>query len=248
MKLLLDIGNSSVNWALAEDDKFIESGAFHYTSYDIVQRLNENLLSLQQPKQVLVANVAGDDVLGTLTAWVEQQWQCECWLAKVSANFNTLKNSYTDTGQMGIDRWLAMVAAWEKYKSALFIVDCGTALTLDAIDEDGKHLGGYIIPGIELMQASLIERTGRINASPGQEIESSFANNTQAAINNGAFFTTISVIENALDNFAKELKSQPRCIISGGMAKQINSLLKEPFEHNTNLVLSGLLLLHKASE
>jgi type III pantothenate kinase len=247
MKLLLDIGNSSVNWAMEEAGQFITVDAFSYDKNNFEQDLQDNLLILQKPSKVLVANVAGDDILNCLDGWVKKQWQGELWQSCVNVEFNGLKNSYTDTQQMGIDRWLAMVAAWEKYQSTLCIVGCGTALTIDSIDSQGNHLGGYIIPGIELMQQALISKTECINTIVDKDASLEPANDTQAAINNGAFFAATAMIDRAVINLSNKSNSRPKCIISGGMAELISPLLDEPFEQETSLVLSGLLIVYKAS-
>jgi len=245
MSLLLDIGNSSVNWAMEEGAQLIIDGAFRYDKNNFDKSLQDNLLSLQKPTQVLVANVAGNKVFGSLEAWVKQQWQLECWQPSVSERFNQLKNSYINTQEMGIDRWLAMVAAWEKYQTALCIVGCGTAVTIDSIDSLGNHLGGYIIPGIELMQQALITKTECINVSTDKHASIDYAQSTQAAINNGAFFATTAMIDRVVMNLSDELKTLPKCIIFGGMAELISRLLKNEFQHESNLVLYGLLIAYE---
>jgi type III pantothenate kinase len=191
--------------------------------------------------------VAGNKVFGSLEAWVKQQWQLECWQPSVSERFNQLKNSYINTQEMGIDRWLAMVAAWEKYQTALCIVGCGTAVTIDSIDSLGNHLGGYIIPGIELMQQALITKTECINVSTDKHASIDYAQSTQAAINNGAFFAATAMIDRAVKHLSVESGAFPKCVIFGGMAEAINPLLQEQFEHEPNLVLGGLFIAHKAS-
>lgn len=247
MKLLLDIGNSSVNWAMEEDLRFINEGAFSYQKDSIEHSLQENLLSIQKPAEVLLANVAGQDVFNCLDNWVSKHWQQQLWQPRVSAQLKGLKNSYSDTQQLGLDRWLAMLAAWDKYQTALCIVDCGSALTIDSIDKDGNHMGGYIIPGIELMQQTLIMNTARIKVSIDKFASLEHAKNTQAAINNGAFLATVSMIDRVVNNMSNELRTTPECIISGGMAKLINPLLKKPFKHEPNLVLNGLLIAQRTS-
>ena len=247
MKLLLDIGNSSVNWAMEEGDQFTIDGAFRYDKNNVDKSLQDNLSFLQTPTQVLVANVAGKKVFSSLEAWVKQQWQLECWQPSVCAKFNKLENSYNNTQEMGIDRWLAMVAAWEKHQTTLCIVGCGTALTIDSIDSRGNHLGGYIIPGIELMQQALITKTECINVPTDKHASIAYAQNTQAAINNGAFFATMAMIDRAVMHLSDKPETLPKCIIFGGMADLISPLLKDQFEHEPNLVLCGLLVVHKAS-
>ncbi|MCZ6802755.1 MAG: type III pantothenate kinase [Proteobacteria bacterium] len=248
MKLLLDIGNSSVNWVMEEQEQFISKGVFSYDKNNFVNSLQENLLLSQKPSNILVSNVAGPEVLLSLNNWVKKQWQQTLWQPPVAAKFKELKNSYSDTQQMGIDRWLAMVASREKYQSALCVVDCGTALTIDAIDSEGNHLGGYIIPGIELMQRSLIINTERINISVQNQVLLDYANNTQAAVYNGTVLATVTMIDRVVNNLSKESNCNPKCIISGGMAESIKPLLEHPFEHEPNLVLDGLLIVHKATQ
>ena len=247
MKLLLDIGNTSVNWAMEEGGQFTIDGAFRYDKNNFDHNLEDNLSFLQKPTQILVANVAGNKVFTSLEAWVKQQWQRECWQPSVSEKFNQLKNSYNNTQEMGIDRWLAMIAAWEKHQTTLCIVGCGTAMTIDSIDSRGHHLGGYIIPGIELMQQALIRKTECINVPTDKHASIDYGQNTQAAINNGAFFAATAMIDSAVMHLSDKSEALPKCIVFGGMAELISPLLKDLFEHEPNLVLCGLLVVHKAS-
>lgn len=246
MELLLDIGNSSINWATQENDDFISTGAFAYSSKTIQQDMEKNLSITEKPAAVLVSNVAGNPVFNYLNDWVKKQWQQECWQANVSAEYKALKNSYQDTSQMGVDRWLAMIASWEANQSALCLVSCGTALTIDLIDHDGNHLGGYIIPGIELMQQALINNTVQINTGIKKQPSIECAKDTQAAINNGAFAATVSIIDSVTERFYAESNNEVKCIISGGMANIINPLLKHSFYYEPNLVLMGLSILFRS--
>lgn len=248
MNLLLDIGNSSVNWVVQEQDRFTSSGVFRYTKNNFEQDVRENLLFSEKPSEVWVSNVAGNQVFNTLNDWIEEHWQIKCWQPRVSAQYKALKNSYGDTEQMGLDRWLAMVAAWEMKQTALCLVGCGTALTIDLIDVRGQHLGGYIIPGIELMQKTLVNNTVQINTGIKNIPSIDYARDTQAAVNNGAFLAAVAMIDRVFEMFSDESNAEVKCIISGGMANSIQSLLNHPFEYEPNLVLMGLSILHKARQ
>jgi type III pantothenate kinase len=248
MELLLDIGNTSVNWVVQEQGRFDSTGAFAYSKNSLKKDLEENLLYLKKPSSVLISNVAGDQVFHILNEWVKNQWQLQCWQPSVSAEYKALKNSYQDTKQMGLDRWLAMVASWEATQSALCLVSCGTALTIDLIDSKGNHLGGYIIPGIELMQKALISNTVQINTDIKKVSSIEYAKDTQTAINNGAFLAAVSIIDRAVDTLIDESKAEVKCIISGGMANSIKPLLNHSFELEPNLVLIGLSILYKARQ
>ncbi len=247
MRLLLDIGNSSIKWALQENVEFVSNGAFSYKNNNFKHCLYEIFSSFEKPSEVLVSNVVGENVFNLLDCWVRRQWQLECWQPAVSSNFNQLKNSYSDTQQMGVDRWLAMIACWEKYQSALCLVSCGTALTIDLINVEGQHLGGYIVPGIELMQKALVNNTEQINVDVKHHASLEYGKDTQSAVNNGAFLTTVSTIDHVLEKFSNEVHSQVTCVISGGMAKIVQPLLARSFQHEANLVLEGLSILYEAS-
>jgi type III pantothenate kinase len=148
---------------------------------------------------------------------------------------------------MGLDRWLAMIASWEQYETALCLVGCGTALTIDVIDSGGEHLGGYIVPGIELMQKALINSTEQINVVVNNIASLDYAKDTDTAVNNGAFLAAVSMIDRVADIFSNEQQCKVKYIISGGMAELIKPLLKHPYEYKANLVLSGLSILYRAS-
>ena len=248
MELLLDIGNSSVNWAIHEQDSFRSTGAFAYSSKTFQQDVEDNLSSIENLTAVLVSNVAGSEIFNSLNEWSKTQWQQQCWQPKVTTEFNTLKNSYQNTTQMGLDRWLSMIASWENNQSAVCLVSCGTALTIDLIDNNGAHQGGYIIPGIELMQKALINNTVQINSDIKKEPSIDYASDTQTAINNGAFMATVSMIDAAIDRFYTESNTEAICIISGGMANLIKPLLKHSFHYDANLVLKGLSIVYKAQQ
>lgn len=245
MPLLLDIGNSAVKWAVCQRDVFDSTGLFNYSAETIEQDIEKHLSILEKPDSIFVSNVAGNEVFKSLNAWVMEQWQQECRQPSVTKEYKGLKNSYPDTKQMGLDRWLSMIASWETYQSALCLVSCGTAMTIDLIGKDGNHNGGYIIPGIELMQKALINNTVQINSEIKKNPSIDCARDTQTAINNGAFIATVSAINEVIDRFRTESNVDITCIITGGMASSIQPLLKHSFYYEPNLVLKGLSLFYR---
>ena len=162
----------------------------------------------------------------------------------IEKEFNGLKTSYIKTEQMVIDRWISMVACWERYQSSLCVVSCGTALTIDSIDHEGNHLGGYILPGVDLMQQSLIKNTENINFNINHCPSIDYASDTKTAVNNGAFLSLVSSIDRVVNKLKFELGGVPKCVIYGGNAPLMKPLLEQKFEYEPNLVLHGLLITH----
>jgi type III pantothenate kinase len=145
---------------------------------------------------------------------------------------------------MGVDRWVAMIGAWDEIHAACLVVDAGTAVTIDALDGNGQHLGGQILPGVTLMSDALASSTSdipdtsrrSIRGASGMEI---FANNTGGAVAHG----TLSAVTGAIERAARALRDSrqdPELILTGGDASRIlKSLDGEPI-HRPHLVLQGL--------
>ena len=145
---------------------------------------------------------------------------------------------------MGVDRWVAMIGAWSECESASVIVDVGTAMTIDAIDDDGQHLGGQIMPGIALMADALVTRTSDI-PGVGQRVSKAasgldmFASNTARAVEQGIMNAVVGAIERAAWA-VEEHGSEPTIVLTGGDASRILKSIDDEVLHRPHLVLHGL--------
>ena len=161
-------------------------------------------------------------------------------------------SSYRQPRRLGVDRWAAMIGARAESKSALCVVDAGTAVTIDALDRHGQHLGGQIIPGLHLMARSLKSDTDGIAgvrvrpADPGTGM-ALFANRTERAIQTGALNAICGAIERAVRIMRAE-GLRPRIILTGGGASRILKQLDGKVLHRPNLVLQGLAFMLQRSK
>ena len=141
---------------------------------------------------------------------------------------------------MGIDRWLAMLAAYQRGSTTCVIVDGGTALTVDVVDADGRHVGGYIVPGIGLMSNSLVANTSiRLTEQP---LESTVAlgHSTDEAVYNGCLSALISLIQGVV-RLMSEQDAGVKLYLTGGDAPLLEANLKlKNMELVPGLVLDGL--------
>ncbi len=242
---LFDIGNSTISWAIKADQDFVLKGRFQYSRQNLNEQLTQNIQFSDAPRPViaLASSVAEQTIVAQVQDWSEQHWQLKLWQARVGACFGQLKNSYNDPSQMGVDRWLAMIAAWSYYETDLCIVDCGTALTIDVIDSAGDHSGGYILPSVTMMQQALVDKTDNINLSiQDKPLAIKLATDTQTALNHGATLATVATIDRVVGTLSDETK----CILTGGTAQYIQPFLAKPFIYMPDLVLDGLAILYKA--
>jgi len=153
-------------------------------------------------------------------------------------------NSYRQARRLSVDRWVAMIGAWAEIQAACLIVDAGTAVTLDALDDDGQHLGGQILPGVMTMAESLASRSSDLpniqrRAGSQQRGMEMFANSTAAAIGHGVSNAVVGAVERAV-NVMRENGHVATIVLTGGDASRILKLLGEQPIHRPHLVLRGL--------
>jgi type III pantothenate kinase len=95
----------------------------------------------------------------TLTRLTKKVFRVNIEFVTAAPEYHGLTNGYLDPSLLGADRWLALIGAWTKARSALCVVDAGTAVKVDSVDADGQHLGGLIVPGIHMMREALMNKT-----------------------------------------------------------------------------------------
>jgi type III pantothenate kinase len=240
MNLLVDIGNTRLKWILADQDGLLSaSNAFLVYKLD---SLSESLLplwaSLPCPHKLLIASVAVGPLQSELIELAQQLWpNITIVKPQVSIKAFGVINGYQQPEKLGLDRWLAMLAAQHFYPGFSCIIDCGSAITVDVLNEQGSHLGGIICPGLKLMQASLAMNISALNVDT-TIAQFQFANNTGAAIANGALYAAVGLIEAVM----VRLPSASQVIITGGDALAIAPLLRFSNVVDENLVFKGLSL------
>ncbi len=242
--LLMDVGNSRIKWGV------LDNGEIRRTGHISQQRIRETglqVLTTKIPRRVddvFVSNVAGTTFATRLSGVVGMHCECDVKFARSERSGWGLTSGYTQPRRMGVDRWVAMVGAWAEVQSACLVVDAGTALTIDAIDGDGKHLGGQIVAGVATMADALAAATSDIPSvkpAPGREASDlgMFARNTAAAVREGAH----GAVTGAIDRAIRALQSnayEPAVILTGGDASRILNALCDTPVHRPHLVLQGL--------
>ncbi len=239
MTLLVDVGNSALKWALLEDEALVVRGRLHATELSSDAALEGQWAALSPPR-VLIASVAAAPVAERISAWCRERWQSEILTVQAQANGFGVRNAYREPGRLGVDRWLALVAARARSSEAACVVDCGSAVTVDVLDKEGAHLGGLIVPGLEMMRRSLGSCAQvSLNGDADEEI-SLLARDTHNAVRGGTLYATVAFIDRVVADVSGELPAPMRHLITGGDASGMLGLLRHPFEYVPDLVLDGL--------
>jgi len=137
--LLIDKGNTRLKWQLRRSGIVEASGA---EDKDVLLSAVFGGLKSSDVSGVYVASVAEEDFENKLSAWaIEHAFPVPFFINSVEEECGVV-NGYDNPNQLGVDRWLAMIAAYNKFDENLCIVDVGTALTIDFVLKDGRHIGG----------------------------------------------------------------------------------------------------------
>lgn len=236
--LQIDLGNSALKWRVVRDHVVLERG-MQAVAADTGWQLQG--ISIQ-PSEVLVASVAAEESEKQLAADIRRQWSLEPWFARSEQEALGLRNSYANPGKMGVDRWLAMLAAWHPRRERVCVVDAGSALTIDIVAANGQHEGGYILPGTALMQHVLLHRTQRVRFDEAIVPTLLPGVSTAEAVSHGAALAQCGAIQLALSVAAAGGAPRPGLVISGGGGEAIVALLQEASDFRRDLVFDGLAL------
>ncbi|MDA7826146.1 type III pantothenate kinase [Porticoccaceae bacterium] len=235
MILVIDAGNSRIKWRLTDRHQIVAEGG------QLTPRALEDeifsLSDMQPPSEIRIASVAGDKVVDWLYQQLRKQFDGPIRLAQVASTLGELSCAYEDPKSLGIDRWLAIAAAYNQYNEPLLVIDAGSAITMDIIGPGGQHVGGYIAPGLTLMHDALWKNTSdvRVVGSGSEELWLP-GKNTQQAVNRGCLLAAVSTIESLAAQFPV------RIVITGGDAKILIQAMSLSANNHANLVLDGLIL------
>lgn len=242
MLLLVDIGNTRIKAATGDGMRLAIWPSVATACIDSWQPWRDRLADETRPTRVLVSNVAGAEVGRQLAAFVADACGVQAEFVKPARSRHGMTTRYREPARLGVDRWLAALAAWRAERGAVVVIDAGTALTVDVVTAAGIHLGGLIAPGLDLLRTSLTHGTAALE-SAGIEAVDGFADNTQDAISLGCS----SAIAGLLRETRARVERTDACtdatwLVTGGAAPAIERMLDWPARREPDLVLLGLVI------
>lgn len=246
MRLLLDLGNTRLKWAVQAGDPAGDHGVAQWISQGALAWSNDNgetltaaWRGLATPQSIVAASVIESAREAMLAHCAREQFGLDITWLRTPAVACGVISAYAEPERLGVDRFLAMVAAHADGLGACVLVGVGTALTLDALAADGRHLGGLIAPGPQLMQQSLLDATARVrSAHEGMVVD--VADNTADAVSSGCWQAAAALVERFMARMTPRLGGNPALSLSGGDARRLAALLALPAHHGEDNVLRGL--------
>jgi type III pantothenate kinase len=241
--LAIDCGNTRLKWAEFEGARIGARGAA------MLEGEGDPFAALAaaiRPDvgRVLVASVAGDDVTARIQATVSERTGRAAEQVAVQPRAGGIECAYRDPARLGVDRWLAMIAGRRHVVGPFAVVSAGTAVTFDAVDGRGRHLGGLILPGDRLMREALAANTGRIGAveqdhEPVWGIDV-LGRSTEEAVGRGTRVALAAAVDRAYAAVARSEGRDPVLLVTGGDGAALAAWLESEATVRADLVLEGL--------
>ena len=259
MQLLIDQGNSSIKWCFYHEQvtevpdssneskvkhKFLSHVSINERAFPVnsgsLPELEEELKNTSDSiSNVLISSVQKETQLKQMIMCIRQHTSAPVMVAETTRDYQGLTNAYANVEQMGVDRWLVMVACWQHFNSGFIVVDAGSAMTLDVVDKSGQHLGGHIIPGLSLQKRALLSGTDRVNFDQQTKaVVFKPGISTDEAVQNGCLTVLSGYIEAMYQQY-NEHESLP-LVLTGGDAVVLSEALNIDHEVVPGLVLKGL--------
>lgn len=240
--LLIDAGNTRVKWRFdGATGERICTGSRAWRDEGFEHLFAE--LS-QKPAVIAVACVASQEksqqlksVLARCFNDVESTW------FEMHQGLGGIRYAYENVAKLGLDRALAMVAARSMTQDAVMVIDCGSAITADLLTHSGRHIGGYIFPGIALLRESLKRGTANVGVADAGFGDLQPGRDTEECVEHAINLMLVASIKELLD--VARSYGVDSVLLTGGDAERIRRLGCFDIDVCADLVLDGLRYVHK---
>ncbi|GAB5415395.1 MAG: pantothenate kinase [Congregibacter sp.] len=221
---LIDIGNTAAKWMRFDGESITDEGACS------AEHLRDLIVTgsggAASDAEALIGSVRGESADSEFAAGLNEAG-IDAWFATSRAALGRLTNAYAEPERMGVDRWLAMLAASALTDRAFCVVDAGSALTIDLVNSSGRHLGGYIIPGAAMMQGALLANTDRVRFDPVSHTSIAPGCSTAEAVHHGLLLAQCGAVRLALSQAHSQLEDDCEVFFCGGGGGEIYRVLAQ---------------------
>lgn len=247
----IDIGNTTIEIGFIKHLNEIKS---YKLSTDLKKTVDDWKLKLRNLFQI--ENIYREDIKAILISSVVPQIEdrikdvfYEIFRIKplfINRDINIpIKINYKKPEEVGADRLLNAFSASRKIKPPLIVVDLGTAVTFDIVNDAGEYEGGLIFPGIESSIDCLFKKAAKLPKINFKETEGVVGKTTEESITSGIFWGYVSLIDGIVDKIENYYKKPFKVVITGGGAEIISKGLKEGYILNRKLTMEGFYYLYK---
>ncbi len=246
MFLAVDVGNTRLKWALYEAARPGQQPLAHGAEFleNIDKLADRAWREMPAPSHMLGCAVAADAVKLRVAEQMDELWDVTPRWVHATAAEAGLVNGYDHPTRLGADRWVAMIGAWHRMLGQgparpIVVVMVGTAVTVEAIDPEGRFLGGFILPGHGIMLRALESGTAGLHVPTGDVRE--FPTNTSDALTSGGTYAIAGAVERMVQHVRQHCRAEPACFMTGGAGWKMAPSMSVEFDLVEGLIFDGLL-------
>jgi len=251
MLLAIDVGNTQTHVGTFEGSHLVEHWRFATAREATADELASMLVGLLALRGLSLADLDGaivSSVVPQLTHEYEQV--SERYLAGtlllVGPGVRTgMPIRIDNPREVGADRLVNAIAAYERFDEACIVVDFGTSTNYDAVSAEGEYLGGVLAPGVEISMQALSERAAKLPKVDFEAPDETIGRNTIAALQSGLIFGTAGQVDGIVARMREELGVEAEAIATGGLAAAVVPFCAEISEVDDELTLTGLRVIHE---
>lgn len=252
--ILVDAGNTRVKLALVDVDRMRAGAPFADAALDVASFANTDAALGARIAAWLAGRPAQADhrdrahLAAVAPAAVVAEIERGLRAARPALALETvatraellgLRIAYRDPARLGVDRYVAMLGLWLAGAAPFVLASAGTALVVDAVDADGRHLGGLIAPSPAAMQAAVLDTTARVRIERAGAI-ADFGRSTEDGLASGAWHAAAALVERAAASAERAFGASPQLVLSGGDADTLATLVRAPHRRVDDAALRGL--------
>ena len=233
MNLIIDVGNTCTKVAVFKGDRLL--GKVSVETKNVLKTVKEFQKKYDLIQKSIVSSV-GKLNKKTLN-YLEKEFFLQVLSHKTKLPF---KNLYSTPKTLGIDRMALVCASIDDFSDKnVLIIDAGTCITFDFINDKNEYLGGAISPGIRMRYKALHDQTANLPLLETKMPKDIIGNSTASSIHSGIMFGVLSEIEGSIERYKQEY-ADLTVILTGGDAKMLSKQLKSSIFANSNFLLEGL--------
>src|SRR3712207_1509791 len=224
MLLVVDVGNTQTHFGAFDGDRLVEHWRFATVRQSTADELGAALRALLRLRGMELEQLSGSIVSSTVPQ-LGPEWAAMAGrylgheMLIVGPGVRTgMALRYDNPREIGADRLVNAVAAYDKIKDACIVVDFGTALTYDPVSANGEYLGGVIAPGVEISMEALTERAAKLPKIDLSAPRSLIGKSTSDAIRSGVIYGYAAQVDGIVARLRGELGGEAATIATGGLA------------------------------
>jgi type III pantothenate kinase len=250
MLLVIDVGNTNTVVGVYDGEKLVQSWRVRTVSNHTVDEYGMLIYSLYKSSKIsaksiqdIIISCVVPPMLNILEPLCEKYFHVKPLIVEPGIKTG-MPIHYDNPREVGADRIVNAVAAFEKYKTDLIIVDFGTATTFDYVSAKGEYMGGCIAPGIVISSEALFEKASKLPRVEFKKPKSIIAKDTISSMQAGIMFGYAGLVDGIVGRMKAEAKSNPKVIATGGLAVVIAPETKSIDVVDENLTLEGLRIIY----